>query len=299
MRVKIWFLVIALLIFAPFVSAKAQEVDVGVYIINLGKFDTSSGTFTADFYLSFSCEKNCSPEGFEFMNGRASTIDKIIDTPTEKFYRVQANLNSPIDLRKFPFDTQKISMIIEDKTKTTSELKYSASKDDSEIDASVSIPGWNLDSWDVKVTKHTYGLYNETYSQFEFDIFISKVALNSFMKTFLPVFFILLIVLFSFIMDTDKISTRLGMVGSGLVASVMFHVSIANQIPAVSYLTFADKFMVLTYFILLASFIMNVFILELIEQKKNKLAEKIHRTTEYSVFIVVPLLYILFFLFAN
>jgi len=106
-----------------------------------------------------------------------------------------------------------------------------------------------------------------------------------------------LIVMFSFIMDTDKIATRLTITTSSLVASVMFHISVANQIPPVGYLTSADKFMVLTYFIFLLSAIMNIVILEYIERKKASLAERIHRRTEYSVFIIVPIIYILFFLF--
>jgi len=289
-------LVLALLLL-PFVAAR-DDVSVGVYVLNLGKFDVSTGSFTADFYLSMTCPKECDPSGFEFMNGRAATIDKIIDEPDEKFYRIQANLNSPIDLKKFPFDSQKIGLIIEDKTNTIQDLRYVASHEESGLDDSVFIPGWNLDGWQVQTVKHNYPLYNETYSQFVFMIDISRIALNSFMKTFLPVFFIMLIVIFSFLMDPDKITTRLGMVGSALVASVMFHVSIANQIPAVGYLTFADKFMVLTYFILLASFVMNIIMLELTEQKKKKLVEKIHRATEYSVFVIVPLMYVLLFLFA-
>ena len=78
----------------------------------------------------------------------------------------------------------------------------------------------------------------------------------------------------------------------------MFHVSISNQIPPVGYLTLADKFMLLTYFILGASFLINILLLEFQERKKTELVEKIHRATEYSVFILVPILYlILFWLF--
>ena len=122
--------------------------------------------------------------------------------------------------------------------------------------------------------------------------------LNSYTKIY-PFYMIIdvVFVAFSFFMDPDKVTTRLAMAGSALVASVMFHVSIANQIPPVGYLTFADKFMILTYFVLLAIFVINVVMLEMIEQKKMDLVEKVHRRTEYSMFVVVPLLYVLLFLF--
>jgi hypothetical protein len=274
----------------------ADQVQVSLYVLNLGKFDITTGSFTADFYLSMKCPKSCSVGEFEFMNGRATTTDKIVDKPNEKFYRLQATLNSPIDLRKFPFDRQKMQIILEDKEKTVDDLVYSVSLEESGVDPSVTFPGWKFIGWNSTVSEHYYGVYDETYSQYAFTIDISRIFLNSLIKTFLPVFFIVLVVLSSFLLDPDKITTRIGMVGSALVASVMFHISIANQIPPTGYLTFADKFMVCTYFILLMSFVLNVVLLELHEQKKTELVEKLHRSTEYAMFIIVPLVYVILFL---
>jgi hypothetical protein len=277
--------------------ALSQEVGVGVYVLNLGKFDITAGSFTADFYLSFKCENACPPDNFEFINGRAASIDKIIDGPNEKFYRIQANLNSQIDLRSFPFDSQKMQIILEDKKSASETLRYAPLKEESGIDESISFSGWDIGGWDAEVKDHRYGIYNETYSQYVFSVNISRIFLSSFLKTFLPVFFILTVVLFSFVLDPDKITTRLGMAGSSLVASVMFHISIANQIPPVGYLTFADKFMGLTYLILLISFIINISLLELQEKKKTGLVERLHRSTEYTMFLIAPALYILLFAF--
>jgi hypothetical protein len=277
-------------------SAK-DEINVGIYILNLGKFDISTGSFTVDFYLNLKCEEKCPEQDFEFMNGRASSIDKIIDKPNEKFYRIQANLNSQIDLRRFPFDSQKMQIIIEDKKKTTKELVYIPDIKQSGIDDSIAFTGWNIGEWTAEEKSHYYSIYNENYSQYVFTVPIYRITINSILKTFLPVIFIILVMLSSFILDPDKIATRIAMVSSSLVASVMFHVSLANQIPPVGYLTFIDKFMVLTYFVVLASFFLNVLLLEYQERKKTEIVEKIHRRTEYAVFIVVPILYAILFLF--
>jgi len=295
---KIKFLLTSLFVLLSFIApAMAQEVNIGLYVLNLGKFDISTGSFTADFYISMKCSQTCPQETFEFINGRAGTIDKIINKPKEKFYRIQANLNSPVDLKKFPFDTQKMQIIIEDKNNDIQELQYTSLEDESGIDDSIIFSGWNIDGWNAEAREHNYAVYNETFSQYVFNIEISRIVLNSFMKTFLPVIFILLIVLLSLILDPDKMPTRLTMAGSSLVAAVMFHVSISNQIPPVGYLTFADKFMILTYFILLLVFLIDIILIEFLELKKTKLVEKIHRSTEYSMLIAVPLLYILLFVF--
>jgi len=274
-----------------------KNIYVGLYLLNIGKFDISTGSFTADFYLSFKCDNVCPHQDFEFMNGRAVTFEKIIDEPNEKFYRIQANLFSTIDLKKFPFDKQKLKIIIEDKNNTIDKLNYIPNLRESGIDASIIFIGWNIDEWTAYAREHDYDLYNESYSQYVFEITISRITLNAIFKTFLPIIFIILIVLSSFVLDPDKITNRLTMVSSALVASVMFHVSLANQLPPVGYLTFIDKFMVLSYFVILLSFIFNVLLLELQEQKKEEIVKRLHRSTEFTMFLLVPLVYILLFIF--
>ncbi|MCX8193750.1 MAG: hypothetical protein N3G19_00055 [Candidatus Pacearchaeota archaeon] len=293
---KIFILILIIYLALPSVLAKPEKVETSLYILNLGKFDIATGSFTADFYLGFKCESYCDID-FEFMNGRAASMEKLVDLPNEKFYRIQANLVSPIDLKKFPFDKQKLQIIIEDKKKTVEELVYVPNLKESGIDKSITFIGWNLEDWQVDVKEHYYEVYDETYSQYIFTIPISRILINAIFKTFLPIVFIVLIMLSSFVLDPDKITTRLGMVGSALVASVMFHVSLINQIPPVGYLTFIDKFMVLTYFIMLLSFLLNVVLLEMHERKNEKVIKKIHKYTEFGMFIIVFIFYILLFLF--
>lgn len=291
---KILMFALALLMLLPIASA--QNVDVGLYVLNLGKFDISTGSFTADFYLSMKCEDTCGD--FEFVNGRASSVDKIIDEPNEKFYRIQAALNNPVDLKSFPFDSQKMQIILEDKANTIDKLVYVPDTQQSGIDDSIAFTGWNIDGWTSEVKEHYYKPYDETYSQYIFTVDISRIAFNSFLKTFLPVFFIVMVTMFSFVLDPDKITTRLGMAGSSLVAAVMFHIAISNQIPPVGYMTLADKFMILTYFILLSTFLLNIIMLELHERKQEAKLMRMHRLTEFSMLAVVPLLYVLFFVVA-
>lgn len=280
-----------LLLFLPFVNA--QDVEVGLYLLNLGKFDVSSGAFTADFYLSMRCERNCSD--FEFVNGRASSVEKIIDSPKEKFYRVQAALVSPVDLRSFPFDVQRMEIALEDKRSDRSKVVFSPNLNESGIDPSVVFVGWDVLGWRAFERPHRYDAYDETFSQYVFAVDIARIGLNSFFKTFVPVLIIVLIVLFSFVMDPDKITNRLTVATSSLVGAIVFHISIANQIPPIGYLTIADKFMILTYFILLLSALLNIGLLELSERKKSDVVERVHRATEYTVFVLVPLLYAAFF----
>ena len=293
---------------APETPAAQQEILVGIYVLDIGKLDISTGSFTVDFYLDLKSKDPKNPiteeaAAVEFMNGRG-TFEKIEDKGNEKFYRVLATLNTPIQLRRFPFDAQKMQIILENKTNGLDKVKYIPLTAESGMDRAIVFPGWAIKGWEATSADHEYPVYhtpegkNEVYSQYRFSVDIARIAVNSFLKTFLPVLFLMLIVMASFILDPDKVTTRLGAISSALVASAMFHVSISGQIPPVSYLTFADKFMILTYLILLVSFCLSLAIY-LMQGKPEKQARalKLHHFTEGMVFAGMPVLYVALFLF--
>ena len=62
---KLLFLLALLFLISP---VYAENVNVELYILNLGKFDVATGGFTADFYLDMYCEEGCDTGDFEFIN---------------------------------------------------------------------------------------------------------------------------------------------------------------------------------------------------------------------------------------
>jgi len=132
-------------------AAEPVKVYVGVYVLNLGKFELATGAYTVDFYLSLRSQEPVEMGDFEFMNGRAATVDKLIDTPTEKFYRIQANLSQNLDLRRYPFDEHLLTIEIEDKRRTVDELVYVVDEQNCGVDPGVIVVGWRLAGWEAKV----------------------------------------------------------------------------------------------------------------------------------------------------
>jgi hypothetical protein len=273
-----------------------SEVSVGIYVLNVGKFEVATGSYTVDFYLDMRCPTDCDSTRFEFSNGRANTVDKIIDTPTEKFYRIQASLSQNIDLRKYPFDSHRISIIIEDKEKTREDLIYKIDPAGSGMDPTVAIVGWDLNGWGTEVGEHFYVPYNETYSQYTFNIDISRPILPSFIKSMLPVFFMIFVSMLSLLLAADKVTMRLSLNISTLLAAVMFHLNITSQIPPVGYMTFADKFMIGTYLILLATLASGVLLMRKTEKKDDKKADKIYKNSLLYIPIATAIIYAVLFL---
>ena len=301
-RMKIaFYALLAILASCPLASAadtgNASLVKVGVYALNVGKFDVSSGSYTVDFYLSLRCDSECSPENFEFMNGRATSIEKLIDEPEQKFYRIQASLSENIDLKGYPFDSHGLPIVIEDKKNTKDRLVYVLDNESCGIDPAVTLVGWDLAGWSGNVEDHDYPPYKETYSRFTFSIGIKRIFLAAILKTFLPVIFIVIVGLLALLIEErDKLWTKIGINTSALIAAVMFHLNVTSSIPPVGYLTFADKFMITTYVSLVLCLLSSILMMMHAKAGDEKLAKRIYRWSLYGIPLATLAAYAMLFI---
>jgi len=278
-------------------SAEPVKVYVGVYVLNLGKFELATGAYTVDFYLSLRSQEPVEMGDFEFMNGRAATVDKLIDTPTEKFYRIQANLSQNLDLRRYPFDEHLLTIEIEDKRRTVDELVYVVDEQNCGVDPGVIVVGWRLAGWEAKVLAHDYEIYGETYSRFVFGLRIQRVILNAVIKSFLPIACMVLVGFLSLLLAPDKVTTRLSLNISTLLGAVMFHVNLTASIPPVGYLTLADRIMIATYVVLVLILFSGVAILRWAEKEDKKaLALRVYHQALGLIPPLAVALYLLVFL---
>lgn len=213
-------------------------VKVGVYVLNVGKLDTSTGGFTIDFYLSFSSDASIDTSRFEFANGRATTVDKSVDEPTEKFYRIQASLDDTLNLSRYPFDRHRLTIEIEDKEQTVRTLVYEPSREDSGLDPAVNVSGWVIDGWDAAVEEHEYAPYGTAFSRYVFSIEIHRSTTAAILKTLLPALTIMVVGLLSLVLSPDKIVPRLTLNTGSLTGAVLFHLNMTSSLPSTAYLTF-------------------------------------------------------------
>lgn len=264
-------------------------VKVGIYVLNIGKLDTSTGAFTIDFYLSFSSDEPGDPGNFEFTNGRATSIDKSVDEPTEKFYRIQASLASNLNMSRYPFDRHNLTVELEDKEQTIRTQVYEVSQQESGLDPAVNIAGWELEGWNAEVVEHYYAPYDTTFSKYVFSIQIQRSALAAIFKTIFPALIIVLMGLLSLVLTPDKIIPRLTLTAGSLTGSVLFHLNMTSSLPPLGYLTFGDRFMLINYLALALALVSTLIALAYVDKKQTEKANRVHDVA----LGVVPLAWIL------
>ncbi len=265
-----------------------QEVETGLYLINLGAFNIDDGTIDVDFYISFTAaagDVKLPDINFEIINGTEKGRYTANDLSGEKIYRVKATILVPVNLRDFPFEKHSLKIILEDKVLSISKLKFKSDKIMSGLDEAVFIPGYNIVSWNVETNTHYYPAFKEDYSQFIYYLNIEKPILNAFLKTLMPVICMVIVVLLSFFIQNSEIENRIAAITSGLLGVIMFHSSVAGQLPPIGYLTFADKVFLISYAIIIASLMITLFTMKMMKEN-NELAGKIYSKTKYNILFI-------------
>ncbi len=265
----------------------ALVVNAGVYVLSVGQFNISTGSYVVDMYLTLQCSQPCTPNRFEFMNGRATSTDLVEDEPDYKSYRIQAALQTDPDVRQYPFDEQTLTIQFEDKSLSRTHLVYVADPTLNGVDPSVIIAGWQMRDWKAQVQDHDYPTFDATYSRFQFDVVIARGTMSSVFKAILPAIFIVLGGFLALLLGPDKALQRLGINTSALIGGIMFHINLTSQLPPVGYLTLADKYMIVNYIGLVGTLAATVVLLALTNTGNNDKAkvmtERIHRYTAISL----------------
>jgi len=268
-------------------------VQIGVYVVDFNRFSVADGTAEANFYLTFKSDTPVSIDDFEIINGHATSVDTIVDTPREKEYRINAALTADPDLLLYPFDRHILPIEIEPKFKNEREMVFVVDTADSGVDADADLPGWTFTGTGSAIVNKTYVSGEVPYSRAVFDYGITRDAASTILKFFLPIMLIIIVSLSSLMM---KVSSRLGLNASMFLAAVLIHWRIADSAPLVAYATFLDQFMIITYATLVMVLVSGILILKFTEDKDP---DRVGRINYWSIRIIPPLsigLYFLLFL---
>jgi hypothetical protein len=263
-------------------------VQIGVYVVDFNRFNVADGTLEANFYLTLTSASPVSINDLEIMNGRATSVDTIIDAPTEKEYRIDAEITADPDLRLYPFDRHTLPIIIEPKLEDEKEMLLVIDPANTGLDSEADLPGWEFSGSSAAITNRTYVAGEVPYSRAVFDYEIGRDAASTILKFFLPILLIIIVSLSSLMM---RVSSRLGLNASMFLAAVLIHWRIADAIPLVAYATFLDLFMIITYATLVMVLVSGILILKFTESKDTARADRIYY---WSVRIIPPVSIVLY-----
>jgi len=265
-----------------------DKVTVGVFINDLQDIDLASENFTVDFYLwmrwtnpaidpSLTIEAMNS-EGTQNTTSSASggvsgeiLYDAPLDMPDGSKYQVmrfQGVFSRKMNLEKYPFDTQVLEMVFEDKRRNKSGLEYVPDNPAVTINdgPAMSIPGYVLGTPTMIVVAHKYPTSfgdisvdaKIPYSRIIVALPVTRDVLPYVVKIVLPIFIVILITSLIYLLPARLEDARAGIGITAMLTIVALQWTTDASLPAVEYLTMLDLVYIVSMVYILAAMVYTV-----------------------------------------
>jgi len=246
-------------------------VEVGVWLSGLHSIDFVRGSFETEFYCWWiSANPDFKPfETLQVLNGRdwsfrATSQRRLADGRYHTSGFVSVTVNHNWNLRYFPFDRQKLQIIIETPY-TASELRIVPNQNDSAVSQFLDVKGFQIDG--LKLIEHVEGYttdfgFKDAKAQ-KFSRLTVEVGLNRESERLAIVLllgFIVsnLIAFFTYAIEVSSIEVRVGMITASIFSAAGNMSYISSEVnPAVGSLI-VDGFALGTFATILASLLVGI-----------------------------------------
>lgn len=239
---------------SPFAKPNADKpvrIKVGMLLNSVDDYDVQTGTFFADFFLSLTSDTPMPEVRPQFPNGKVDATTLIADKPTFKLMRLSGQFKSPADLRKYPYDSQELKILIDDDTRGVDQMRFVVDRERTKTARGFRAVGWQVAFVEARSISQTYPDRFEGddlfYGRYVFTLGLNRFAASAVFKVYVPALVIVLIALLGMWVPPDHMEVRSNAGAPMLAGAVLFHFSLMQELPATSYLTRADKLMLGVY----------------------------------------------------
>lgn len=249
-----------------------SRVLVGAYINDIKEVDLASNSYNIDMYVWLRwTNPNIDPSlTMEAMNPRDAWMiatrlnEQPIQLEDGSYYNIIRYLgmfSSKLNVSKYPFDEQVLTMIFEEQQLSTKDLEFVADQAGSVANPELIIPGWEAKPLVVRISNKPYytswgldGPTTDAYSRVYIELPVTRPVLASAIKLFFPLFIVLAMGVFVFFLRPQMVESKISLAATVLLTLVALQFTTMSALPSVSYLTMVE-------FIYAVSFIFTVYVL--------------------------------------
>ena len=256
-------------------GARPVQVAVGFFLVNLSGVAERNETFDADLYLSVRWKDPrvafagdapreyledeaserlrtmWSPQ-LEFVNTADPTItNRALQITPDGLVRYRLGLTSEfrtnLDLRRFPFDAQRLAVRVQSFTWTDDEMIFVPDPAYIGFAPDSTFEGLDVTGVAADVRRTEIAGWGTAFSEFVAGIDVERRAAFYVWTVFAPVVLIFLISCTVFVVDSASFHDRVGISLAALLACIATQFAISFNLPQISYLTIIDRLFVVTY----------------------------------------------------
>jgi len=280
-RMRVWFLIF--LLFATAALAQTSlppegrpvEVEVAFYLLTLRSVDEKGETFDADIYMQFSwMDERLAHTGNDrlaFVEEAASDKLKEIWWPQIEFmntsnpeitnlsleiqpdgkvllnYALSSTFRSELDLKRFPFDTQTLTVRVASFLFAPADVVFKANPGQAGFQDSGHYEGFEVLGVDAEVVQQQASAWLREYSEYRANIRVQRVSIFYIWTVFVPVLLIFVICCTIYLIPSEELADRVGICLTTLLACIATQFTLSFDLPQISYLTLVDRLFIVTY----------------------------------------------------
>jgi hypothetical protein len=204
-------------------------------------------------------------------------------------------LETPMDLRKFPFDAQSLKafFIPFGDNRQSVELQVDqrvlgATEEYAQKERHVDIAEWRLQNVDIKTgtTDYRYFGDKEEVSQIELEITMKRKSANIIWKVIFPLVILVAMMWTVFWLDIDSLTDRLNISFIGILTIVAYQFLIDGNMPRISYFTFTDALLLYSFVIMAATILQSLLVYDLAKRGKRAAAHRVDTVSRWAFPVV-------------
>ena len=171
-------------------------------------------------------------------NGNVAYRQRLIDTYT-----------APLNLRRFPFDKQSLSLKFLSTLYGPDEIELQWNEDRSGHLDSFSLPGWTFEGSKSKIYVQDLRNIDRKLQGFDLHLKLNRQSGFYVWKVFVPLSFIVFMAWTVFWIDPANFPGQIAISTSSVITLIAFQLSLTELLPKISYLTEVDLFALATSFL--------------------------------------------------
>lgn len=258
--------------------AEVEKVTVGVYVNDIQDITLATNSYTADIYLwlRWRNSKIDPSESLEVMNPYGGTVelqrlyDKPQDMPDGSKYmafRGQGDFGTKMNLKKYPFDVQNLTLEFEDSESDASKVQFVADTTPIAIAPDMNIPGYVVANPGLTVADHRYptnfGDISSNsaadYSRVTATIPVKREVLPLAVKIMLPIVIIVLLTSLIYVLPGRLEEARAGIAVTAMLTLMALQWTVTSSLPNVGYLMMIDIIYIISMVYILVAMAYSVY----------------------------------------
>lgn len=297
------------------------KVYVGIYIQDIMEIDDKGQTFKADFWgvvrwhdprlavedssgsipvRTFTQEDIWTPYMY-ILNGRnlSTYYDLVFRVDAEGnvmfFQRFYGDLSVRLDLKDFPLDTQKLSILTGSYRYGPEDVELIINRDITGQRGSFTIEGWEVGEGDIQISTERFDVQKRDLVRFDYVLPAKRIFSFYLIKALIPILLIIFMGGLVFFCDPSALGPQIGIPTSAIFALILFIHRTSNILPRVAYLTRFDKFIFCAIILVVLTLTEAIFTSMLAFSGKKEQANKIDRRARFIYYFFVAVVFVFSF----